>query len=417
MENELVFERNAELRELLESLDLPQIKVVVGLRRAGKTYLLNELFYHELLRKGHSASSIFKADLSNEFSRVRDAETLSSLLADALSKEANIFLIDEVQLAGQGYVDALISFVKHNGGVNVFVTGSNSRCLSDDIRKAFKEMAITIKLRPLSFSQIRKTMPDYGIDDYLTYGALPIVLREKPEKRFPLLKSLYRDIYLADIRERAHGDYLSEIEKERIVVRILSNLTSPLSEMEIVRGITNGHKSSETQYLSLRKEILDFIHTVSASFLLCDFENGRDSQANKNKDFLDHDIKKYCFDLGLLNIISEAPATTKSAGAIENAVYLELISRGLNPVGKTVQKGNGHGEIDFAIEKESDGLYVQTVFALTEANRSREIGNLLALNNEGRKIVVFMYKSLLQRVPHPIETMSFENFALAEKLL
>lgn len=82
----------------------------------------------------------------------------------------------------------MTSFVKHNKGLSVFVTGSNSKCLSDDIRKAFKEMAVIIKLRPLSFSQVRKTMPEYEIDDYLTYGSLPVVLKEKPENRFPLLK-------------------------------------------------------------------------------------------------------------------------------------------------------------------------------------------------------------------------------------
>ncbi len=83
----------------------------------------------------------------------------------------------------------MTSFVKHNKGLSVFVTGSNSKCLSDDIRKAFKEMAVIIKLRPLSFSQVRKTMPEYEIDDYLTYGSLPVVLKEKPENRFPLLKA------------------------------------------------------------------------------------------------------------------------------------------------------------------------------------------------------------------------------------
>ncbi len=187
--------------------------------------------------------------------------------------------------------------------------------------------------------------------------------------------------------------------------------------MEIVRGITNGHKSSKTQYLALRKEILDFIHAVSACFLLCDFENGCDPQAKIKGDFLDHDIKKYCFDLGLLNVISEAPATRKSAGAIENAVYLELISRGLNPIGKVVQKENGRGEIDFAVERNSRRLFIQTVFVLTDVNKSREIGNLLALDENGRKIVVFVYSGLLRRVPYPVEAMSIEGFALAENLV
>lgn len=121
--------------------------------------------------------------------------------------------------------------------------------------------------------------------------------------------------------------------------------------------------------------------------------------------------------LGLLNVISEAPATRKSAGAIENAVYLELISRGLNPIRKVVQKENGRGEIDFAVERNSRRLFIQTVFARTDVNKFREIGNLLALDENGRKIVVFVYGGLLRRVPYPVEAMSIESFALAENLV
>ena len=241
MEGELVFEREIELEELLSSLkDSSKIKVVAGLRGAGKTFLLNELFYRALLRRGYRPEDIFKADLSGPFGSARNVASLQSLLKEALEHGAKFIFIDEVQMAGDGYADTLISFAKKHPGIHLFVTGSSSKTLSDDIRKAFKENAVIISLRPLSFKKIREQLPNYEVSDYLIYGSLPISLKSEPKDRIPLLGELYRNTYLIDVQERFKGQFLSDIEKENILIRMLSNLTSPL---ERIPDYKRGHKA------------------------------------------------------------------------------------------------------------------------------------------------------------------------------
>ena len=418
MEEELVFEREIELEELLSSLKDPsKIKVVVGLRGAGKTFLLNELFYRALLRRGYRPEDIFKADLSGRFASVRDVASLQSLLKKALEHGAKLAFIDEIQLAGDGYADALISFAKNHPGISLFVTGSNSKTLSDDIRKAFKEKAEIISLRPLSFKKIREQLPNYDVSDYLHYGGLPIALKSEPENRMPLLDGLYQNTYLLDIKERFKSQYLSNIEKENILIRMLSNLTSPLSESQIIKGVTKQYVLNREQLFLLKKEILDFIETISSSFLVCDFQQDDDFGESKKSDFLDHHIKKYCFDLGLLNLISDAGKTYRNAAALENGVYLELLARGICPHGGSVQKANGElGEIDFVFDHAGLTYYVQSVYTLDEDNRDRELNNLLMAPKSAQKLVIFAVNNLRKGIPSSIKAMSFEEFLLGDFL-
>ncbi len=418
MAREIVFERKIELQELLSSAeDASKIKVVAGLRGAGKTYLLNELFYSALLRRGYRPADIFKADLSGPHEKVRDSASLRDLLEEASFRGTKFIFVDEIQMAGEGYADVLISFAKRNPGINLFVTGSNSKTLSDDIRKAFKEKAKAIFLRPLSFREIRSRLPDYDAKDYLEYGAIPMVLKRKEGERRDLLEELYCDTYLVDIKERFQGRYLSNIEKEKILVRMLSNLTSPLSESQIIKGVTRKSVLNREQVLLLKKEILDFIEAISSSFLVCDFQLSRGEKERPEADFMDHRIKKYCFDLGLLNVISEASEVYRSAAAIENAIYLELRSRGINPHGGLVLKPNGEtGEIDFIFESKEMTFYVQAVHTLEEKNRERELGNLLLAPNSAQKLIVFANNRLQEEIPSSIQALSFEKFLLSDSL-
>lgn len=326
-------------------------------------------------------------------------------------------LIDEVQLAGDGYAEVLILFAKKYPGINLYVTGSNSKILSDDIRKAFKENAKIINLRPLSFRTIKNQLPDISVWEYLKYGALPIVLKSEESKRAEVLADLYRNTYLIDIQERFKGKYLSDIEKENILVRMLSNLTSPLSEAQIIRGITKQCLLKREELFLLKKEILDFIKTISSSFLLCDFQQADALGKKKDSDFLDHHIKKCCFDLGLLKYVSKASAIYKNAAALENAVYLELLARDIKPFGGFVRKKNGEcGEIDFVFDKHGRTYYVQSAYVLDEDNWDREIGNLLMAPESAHKLMIFAEKALQNAIPPSIKGMNFEEFLLDDFL-
>ena len=270
--NEIVFERNLELKELLDSINTPEVKVIVGLRRAGKSYLLNKLFRDKLIKLGYSSKSIIVLDLSAEFDYIRSPNSLKETLGSLINENTKFIFVDEIQLVGDGYADTLISFVKTHENIDVYVTGSNSNTLSDDIRKAFKENRKVIALRPLSFVSIKKAMPNYTIDDYFKYGSLPIVLKKPKDERLSFLKELYDDTYLSDIRDRFKSSDISDQEKANIVVDILSNMMSPIGEKRIIKGITDNHKLDNEKALHLKTEILNFISAASSSFLLIDYD-------------------------------------------------------------------------------------------------------------------------------------------------
>ena len=167
----------------------------------------------------------------------------------------------------------------------------------------------------------------------------------------------------------------------------------------------------------LKKETLDFIRTISSSFLVCDFHQDNFAKKEKTTDFLDHHIKKYCFDLGLLNLISDARDIYKAPAALENGVYLELLARGICPHGGSVQKANGElGEIDFVFNRTGLTYYVQSVYTLDEDNRDRELNNLLMAPKSAQKLAVFAANNLRKGIPPSIKAMSFGEFLLGDFL-
>lgn len=409
---EIVFERELEVNELLKAAKLPLVKIIIGLRRAGKSYLLNKLFYKKLIDEGYSEASIIKIDLISEYDFIRSPLELKNQIYKLINANTKFLFIDEIQLSGEGYADILISFIKRNKNISVYVTGSNSHALSDDIRKAFKEHGMAILLRPLPFESIRKSMPEYSVEDYFTYGSLPIVLKKRKEERLPFLKELYEETYFSDIKERCKSIFLSEQEKSNIITSVLSNIMTPLSEKEIIKKIVLKHRLGNDKVLILKREILDFITTVSSSFLLIDYKNESENGDNSMKDFIDHDIKKYCFDLGLLNIVSKASINKKNSSILENAILLELLSRGINSEGCQIQKTNGNkGDVDFSFMKDGVRYYLQAAFTLDEANKDRELGNFSAIKGDAIKIIVCK-NNLLKNPEHSIKIIDIRDFLL-----
>ena len=410
-DEKLVFKRELEVNELFNEIQTPEIKVIIGLRRAGKSYLLNTLFRKKLLDNGYTSKCILDMDLSAEFSEIRSPESLKKAILENVTSNTKFLFIDEVQLSGEGYADVLISFAKTHKNISVYVTGSNSKTLSDDIRKAFKKNAKRIFLKPLPYSVVKEVLPDYSVEDYFEYGSLPIVLKKPKSERLSFLKELYTDTYLSDIKERFVSTYLSDQEKENIVENILSNITTPLSEIEIIKKITAHHKLGKKETHELKAEILNFIDTAIASFLLLDFNDGKNYPERTPKDYLNHNIKKYCFDLGILNVISTAKLFDKNSDIFENAIYLELLAKGINSKGFAITKlDENPGLIDFTFEKNEKKIFIQVAVSLNEGNRSREIGNLLAVSEESIRIVIYKNSMLLAPVPESIKLVSVNDF-------
>ena len=409
LNEEIVFNRPIEIKELLNSIGNNLIKVVIGLRRSGKSYLLNTLFVKELVTRGYDKERIKEFDLQGEFSHIRSKEALTNELNN-FKETVDFFIIDEVQLAQTGYEDSLISFHKMNPKKELFVTGSNSNALSDDIRKAFKEQASVIKIRPIPYKEIKRVIPDYTVDDYLKTGSLPIIVKQPKNERLKQIENLYNDTYLIDIKERVNTHFISDPEKENIVKTILENMSSPISEKSIAKGIIDRRLPNEETKILIQKEVNNFVSVVTSSFLLCDFDNGKKEDESIPKDFRDHDVKKYCFDNGILNYINQATLNKKNACLVENSVYLELLAQDINPKGLCITRPDGkNGEIDFTFEKYGRNIYIQVAYALNFNNEDREIGNLQAMPIDSRKINIFFQDSLLKAYSD-VELIDFKEF-------
>lgn len=198
--------RDRYLKKLIDSRQNGFIKVVTGIRRCGKSYLLNVLFYHYLLDNGVTDDHIIRIDLEDRMNKeFRNPDTMLRYVHERI-KDKNLYyiIIDEVQLMDD-FVDVLNSF-RHIANADTYVTGSNSHFLSSDIPTEFRGRGETIHINPLSFSEFYSAIGGDKQDvwrEYYTYGGLPLIQSfETEEKKINYLKGLFETVYLADIIER-----------------------------------------------------------------------------------------------------------------------------------------------------------------------------------------------------------------------
>lgn len=404
---EFIIERPNDLKELVDCISIPEIKVIMGLRRVGKSYLLKELFYKHLINTllyEESEIKIFDLD-SDEYMNVRDLTSFKKMLSE-VTANTKIVIIDEIQKAGSGYENYLIDFKNLHKNLSIYITGSNSKTLSIDILRNFKEHAHRIQLRPITYAQVKKAIPDFTLDEYFEYGSLPIVLKKDKNERIDFLKELYEGTYLSDIRERCHFLYLSNEIMRNIVDRILSNLENPITTNGIYSHVIPKAMSNDAKTI-FKKEISDFIQICVDSFLLINFKDGSIDDENIPIDFRNKNIKRYCFDIGLLNAISTATINKKNSCAIENMVFLELISRNIVPEGKTiVTSANKIKSIDFFY----DNTFIQVEYKLDDNCYDREIGNLMYTSNDSRKINIYSAITLGKSIPEEVTNVYIEDF-------
>ena len=411
MNEKFVIKRDNDVNELIDSLGTNEIKVIIGLRRAGKSYLLKELFYEKLKTDlNFKDSDIRICDLdSDRYRDIRDLDSFKKMLEDT-DKETKVIIIDEVQKAGDGYEEILIDFNNANKNIDIYITGSNSKSLSNDILGKFKEHTKRHTLKPVSYRQIKETIPDFTLDDYFRYGSLPIVLKKKPEERLTFLNELYESTYLSDIYDRCKFQYLSNEEMKHIIDNIVSNLENPISTFKICKNvIPKGIKDDNVKAI-YKKEISKFVEACVDSFLLIDFEDGQILNENTPDEYRDKNIKKYCFDVGLFNVISTAIINKKNSCILENIVFLELLSRNIYPSGKHIEVGESYKTIDFCYENNNKYTYIQAEFNLNDNCYDREIGNLEYAPENGERINIYYTNSCTKAIPRSIKNISLDHF-------
>lgn len=393
--------RDSYLKRLIHNMWNGEVKVITGIRRCGKSVMLFDLFYEYLLSQGVPEDHILKFELDQRrYYKYRNPIALCEYVEDAIcdKKEEKFYLfIDEVQYTTK-VVDEenggitvtiydMLNELKAYRNLDVYVTGSNSKGLSNDIATEFRGRATQIHVYPLSFEEYYSHVKGderKALDTYMLYGGMPRLLALEDEKdKKDYLTSLFREVYIRDIVER------NKIEREDILGDILNFLASQISSLTNPTNISNALTSMKNKKISSTLVANYVQHTID-SFLI--------SMAKrydvKGKTYFRYPNKYYYTDVGLRN--ARLNYRQYDPGHImENIIYNELMRRGYSvDVGVVTDRSNGKNlqkEIDFVVNDADRKIYIQSAFRMdTEQKTSSELASLMLTKDFFKKIIIRM---------------------------
>lgn len=382
--------RDRYLKLLISKKHNGLIKVITGMRRCGKSYLLFNLFKNYLLSEGVEKSRIVEIAFdAYENKRFRDPDVFYPYLKEQIKDDGMYYvLLDEVQLLGE--FEAILNSLTRMKNVDVYVTGSNARFLSKDVITEFRGRGDEVHMYPLSFAEFMSvysgTKQD-GWSEYMLYGGLPLVLSfTTPDQKIAFLKSLFEETYISDIVGRHNIRNKAELEELlNILSSAIGSLTNPEKLAATFRSVKNKKISSST--------IKKYIHYLCDSFLI-------DSAVRydvKGKKYIDTPVKYYFTDMGLRNARLNF-RQLEETHSMENIIFNELKIRGFNvDVGVIMQydtneKGNSirkQLEIDFVCNKGSKRYYIQSAYAIPDqAKMEQEQRSLMLTGDFFKRIII-----------------------------
>ena len=382
-------ERATYLNQLIESQNNGLIKIITGIRRCGKSYLLFNIFYDYLISKGIDNKHIIKIaldDILNE--EYKDPRKLLLYIKESIKDSNNYYVfIDEVQMM-DNFIGALNSLLRIEN-VDVYVTGSNSKFLSSDIATEFRGRGDVIHIYPLSFKEFFSVY-DGDINkawkEYSTYGGLPLIKNiESEQKKISYLNNLYNTVYIKDLIERNNIKKVFEFEK--LVKVIASSIGAPCNPNKL----SNTFKTVEN--VKLNPETIGFYLSYLQDSYLIEKSNRYDI---KGKKYIGSLSKYYFTDIGLRNSILEFRQQEESH-IMENVIYNELRIKGfLVDVGivehRTSNKENqtirNHYEVDFVANLGSKRYYIQSALTLPDKEKIMQETNSLRHIHDGFKKII-----------------------------
>ncbi|MBR1546574.1 MAG: ATP-binding protein [Prevotella sp.] len=408
------------MQQLIDSKDNGLIKIITGLRRVGKSYLLKALFKEYLLGEGVSKDHILIIDLEDRRNKAfRNPDYLLDWVdAQMKDDEQYYIIIDEVQRVDE-FVDMLGTLVGKDHA-DVYVTGSNSHFLSSDIATEFRGRGDEIHVWPLTFKEFMTAYEGDVVDgwqEYYTYGGLPKILSIKgDDKKATYLRNLYRTVYLSDIYDRHEIENKAEFEE---LVRILaSSIGSPVNPT----NLSNTFKSIKRLNNITDKTIETYIGYLEDAFLIEKSER----YDIKGKKYIGTTPKYYFKDLGLRNAILSFRQTEENH-LMENVIYNEMRHRGfLVDVGNVaIRVKNEKGEwqratleVDFVCNLGSRRYYLQSAYRLPdEEKQKQEKRSLEQIKDSFKKIVVVGERMKLRRDENGIVLMGVYEFLADQRLL
>lgn len=411
----MIIPREKYLQQLIAAEGNGMVKIVTGIRRSGKSFLLMTLFHQHLIEQGVQENHIIEISLDNRKNkRLRDPDILLDYIDSRVQTDGRIHyvILDEVQLVDD-FVEVLLSLMQDKR-LDVYVSGSNSKFLSKDVVTEFRGRGDEIHLYPLSFSEYYAAAGGDRRDawkDYYTYGGLPqVLLTEDEEKKANYLTDLYELTYLKDIVERNH---LRNVEGLRTLIRILaSSIGSPTNP----KRIANTFLSAEDIRIK-DSTIRDYIDYLQDAFLI---EEALRYDV-KGRKYIGTETKYYFADMGIRAAILNL-RQQEETHIMENIIYNELRMRGYRVDVGMVETWTTNAEnktmrlpleIDFVVNKGAERIYIQSAYRMpSEEKEKQEKRSLLSTNDNFRKIII-TYDDIKQKTDEQgIVTISLLDFLL-----
>lgn len=428
---ELIIKRDLYLNKLIRKKNNGSIKIITGLRRSGKSYLLNNLYYDHLLSEGVKKEQIIKLALDDDRNReYRNPDNLSKFLYSKITSETEkyYFLLDEVQFAISdeeikskepirlyGILNGLLRLKN----VDVYVTGSNSKFLSSDIATEFRGRGDIIHVNPLSFAEFYsayKNGDKYDAwDEYSTYGGMPMLLGlETDEEKAEYLNNLFKNTYIRDIIER--NNLRGDVTIDTLVDVLASSVGSLNNPTKIAKTFaSNGIKTVD-------KTISTYVDYLLDAFLI----RKATRYDIKGRKYINSPFKYYFSDVGLRNARLNF-RQQEQTHIMENIIYNELVMRGYNVdvgiIEHVVRDEEGkrttkHLEVDFVCNKGNQRYYIQSAFSIPNTEKmEQEQASLDRIGDSFKKIIITQDRTKLWRNEKGYVIMNVLDFLLKENSL
>jgi len=405
--------RDLYLNRLIERRENGMIKVVTGIRRCGKSYLLFKLYYQYLIESGVDASRIIPIPLDDDdFEELHDSKKLSAYIKERIT-DGNMWYVflDEVQLCKN--FEAVLNGLNRRDNVDIYVTGSNSKFLSSDVLTEFRGRGDEVRVYPLSFSEYVSAYSGDKYDawvDYYTYGGLPLILsRKTDELKSGYLTNLCQELYLKDIENRHN------LRGDNVMSALLNILASAVGSLTNPTKLANTFSSNGIPVSD--KTIGTYIGYLLDAFFISKAER----YDIKGKRYIASPFKYYFTDVGLRNAQLNFRQQEENH-IMENIIYNELLVRGFNvdvgvvehaeknEEGKVVRK---RLEVDFVCNRGSRRYYIQSAFAIPDREKmEQEQNSLVHIDDSFKKIIVVKDRIKLWRNEKGIVVMGIMDFLL-----
>ena len=405
--------RDYYLNKLIDAKNDGLIKIITGIRRCGKSYLLNKLFYEYLIENNVDESHIVKIALDNdENEKLLNNKELGNYIRNKIKDNKLYYiLLDEIQLVEN--FESVLNGLLRIENIDIYVTGSNSKFLSTDIVTEFRGRGEEIRIYPLSFSEFMSAYNGNiqdGWIEYATYGGLPIIATKmnSDERKMKYLEEQNQNVYINDVLER------NRIDNNREIINMLLKIVS-----SSIGSLTNPKKISSTFKSEMNIDIAPATISNYLQYLEEAFIIERSTRFDvKGRKYISTPSKYYFSDIGIRNSLINF-RQQEETHIMENIIYLELKKRGFNvDVGLIEYKGKENGkdfykqlEVDFIANKGNNKFYIQSAYSMPDSGkREQEERPLLKINDSFKKFIITRDYIKTWRDDNGIITMSLFEF-------